>query len=183
MGLDQRLTKKHYVKNWDYDGADKSIVTVMQNGKPIPGLDPKRISYVTEELATWRKANMIQKWAEDHWYRDSDHDYNCEDVWVSLGQLRELLDAVNTVLAASTLAEGKIKNGEQMTADGWKPVMEDGEYIVDPTVAQKLLPTTSGFFFGSTEYDQWYLRDLEYTRDVLERAVLYDGEFYYEADW
>jgi hypothetical protein len=37
--------------------------------------------------------------------------------------------------------------------------------IEDPTVAKRLLPTREGFFFGSTEYDEEYLRDVKATHD------------------
>ncbi len=31
----------------------------------------------------------------------------------------------------------------------------------DPEEAPKLLPPQSGFFFGSTDIDEWYLRDVQ----------------------
>jgi hypothetical protein len=37
----------------------------------------------------------------------------------------------------------------------------DGRTIDNPKVAKALLPTQEGFFFGSQDYDQWYLEDLE----------------------
>ena len=46
----------------------------------------------------------------------------------------------------------------------------------DHTLAESLLPTQAGFFFGSTEYDEWYFTNVEKTRDTLERALL-------ETDW
>jgi hypothetical protein len=38
-------------------------------------------------------------------------------------------------------------------------------------LAAAQLPTTEGFFFGSTEYDEWYFKDIERTRDVMNRAL------------
>lgn len=38
----------------------------------------------------------------------------------------------------------------------------------DPDLAEKLLPTISGFFFGSTEYDRWYSKQLVYTYKLCE---------------
>ena len=59
--------------------------------------------------------------------------------------------------------------------------------LEDPSKADELLPTQSGFFFGSTDYDEWYRRNLEYTRDRL-RALLDDPqlkgwEFQYHSSW
>jgi hypothetical protein len=33
--------------------------------------------------------------------------------------------------------------------------------LADHSLAEELLPTTSGFFFGSTDYDEWYFKDVE----------------------
>ena len=52
--------------------------------------------------------------------------------------------------------------------------------------ATKLLPPASGFFFGSTDIDQYYWDDLEHTKKVLEnllREDFKDWEFYYRASW
>ena len=38
-------------------------------------------------------------------------------------------------------------------------------------IAKKLLPTTSGFFFGNTEYDDNYWEDLDYTIDTLRKTI------------
>lgn len=54
-------------------------------------------------------------------------------------------------------------------------------------LASELLPTQEGFFFGSTEYDDWYWEDLEYTENLLENVIKFCketyAEIYYEASW
>ena len=55
----------------------------------------------------------------------------------------------------------------------------------DPVKAEKLLPTSSGFFFGSQEIDEYYWQDLAYTKDVLEKTLAYQneqGRIYKEAE-
>ena len=49
----------------------------------------------------------------------------------------------------------------------------------------EVLPTQSGFFFGSTEIDEWYWKDLEVTRDELEKLLKADqfDEYVYLAWW
>ncbi len=60
MGLDMYLTKETYVKNWDFQKAqDKHAVTVQKGGETVKSIKPERVSYVTEEVAYWRKANQI----------------------------------------------------------------------------------------------------------------------------
>lgn len=44
------------------------------------------------------------------------------------------------------------------------------EVLADHSLAEKLLPTQAGFFFGSTDYNEWYFKDVEY---VLEQFTKY----------
>lgn len=61
------------------------------------------------------------------------------------------------------------------------------EVIKDTSKADSLLPPQSGFFFGSTEVDEYYLQDLVATREALDRIV--DNEdnnrwdYYYQSSW
>ena len=41
----------------------------------------------------------------------------------------------------------------------------------DHSCAPQIMPTSEGFFFGSTEYDEDYFRDIEYTVDVLSEIL------------
>jgi hypothetical protein len=53
-------------------------------------------------------------------------------------------------------------------------------------LAPSLLPTEDGFFFGSTEYDEHYFNDLEYTIEMLSPLLEseYDHcDFYYSSSW
>jgi hypothetical protein len=50
----------------------------------------------------------------------------------------------------------------------------------------ELLPTKSGFFFGSTDYDRLYWQNVERTHKELDLTLgQYDSscEFYYESSW
>lgn len=55
----------------------------------------------------------------------------------------------------------------------------------DNNLASALLPTQNGFFFGSTEYDEWYFKSIEYTIEVLEEEMSNPstGEYYYSSSW
>lgn len=48
-----------------------------------------------------------------------------------------------------------------------------------PTMAQELLPTRDGFFFGSTDYDVDYLDDLKQTAEGLTKIL----DWYTDDDW
>jgi len=49
----------------------------------------------------------------------------------------------------------------------------------------KYLPTQEGFFFGSTEYDNFYFKDLQHTVKGLDKVLELDDtwDFYYRASW
>jgi hypothetical protein len=56
----------------------------------------------------------------------------------------------------------------------------------DSSLAEELLPTRSGFFFGSTEIDEYYMHDINSTVIQLERALTLDEmqwTFEYYASW
>ncbi len=56
----------------------------------------------------------------------------------------------------------------------------------DHSLAEELLPTQSGFFFGSTEYDEDYFADIKYTIEELEKILSENNEdsnFYYRSCW
>jgi hypothetical protein len=59
------------------------------------------------------------------------------------------------------------------------------QVLADHSKAGELLPTSQGFFFGSTEYGEWYFSDLEDTVSILDNALSVgdDWEFYYQSSW
>jgi hypothetical protein len=65
-------------------------------------------------------------------------------------------------------------------------VVQSGE----PEVAAELLPTASGFFFGTTDYDEYYFEQVDWTAKRLAEVLtkLPDGgmrgvDFYYNSSW
>lgn len=151
MGLDMYLTKRTYVKNWDHmQPEEKTVITVLRDGKPLPGVDINKISEIVEEVAYWRKANAIHAWFVKEVQEGND---NCQDSYVAREQLKELVDLCKLVLDKPKLALTK-------------------------------LPPQSGFFFGGTDIDEYYLEDLKMTVKMLEPCVADEGgSYYYHASW
>ena len=137
-----------------------------------------------EQLVSWRKANQIHNWFVEN-VQDGEDD--CGSYEVTKEQLEALLELCMKVKLASKLVKGKVKNGYTFENGKEVPIMEDGEYIEDPSTAMELLPSQSGFFFGSTEYDQWYMDDIDYTIEkLLEvlRTTDFDKEIvFYSSSW
>jgi hypothetical protein len=127
------------------------------------------------------KANALHRWFMEN-VQDGNDDR--KNYYVSKEDIEALLNTVNTVLDASALVERTITNGYRFENGKEFPIIEKGKYIKDPTVAQELLPTTDGFFFGSTDYDQYYYQDLVNTKKILEEALEeHEGNYEYQSSW
>ena len=112
------------------------------------------------EVAYWRKANAIHRWFEKRLYDRYNVECleNCGEYVVDAEDLRDLVVDCKTVLR------------------------EEGNDHFEK-VASSILPTESGFFFGSTEYGDWYLSDLRQTVEMLEPLLESDDAFVYMAWW
>jgi len=60
------------------------------------------------------------------------------------------------------------------------------EVLENSNKATEILPTSKGFFFGSTDYDEWYLQDLEHTAIIcaeLLEDLNEDGHWPYDLTY
>ena len=71
-----------------------------------------------------------------------------------------------------------VQEGQDDCGDYWCSVdhLKDLKAVCERVLAFRhlaveQLPTTEGFFFGSTDYDEFYFKDLEYTVKVVDRAI------------
>ena len=176
------LNKRHYVKNWEHNTKKYSFLIKLDEEK-VKEINEKRISYITEDVMYWRKANAIHNWFVQNVQGGED---NCREYYVAREDLEKLLDVCTKVVLASKLIKGKIKNGQTSKDGKLVDNMVDGEYIEDATVARELLPSAEGFFFGSAEYDQYYLRDIVETKKFLEeelRDTNSRADYHYNSSW
>lgn len=184
MGLDMYLNKRVYVKNWDHTDPDKKFdVSVKKGGKLYKAINKDNVKYIIEEVAYWRKANAIHQWFVDNVQEGND---DCKTYSVRREDLEELLETINKVLGSTKLVSGKVHNGTSWSKEtGEVENWEEGSVLEDSSVAEELLPTQDGFFFGGTNYDQWYWADLEYTQKALTDALKdTDADsFEYYASW
>lgn len=157
MGLDMYLSKKTYVKNWDFK-EEKYDVTTKLNGEDIEHIDTSRIKYVVEEVGYWRKDNHIHKWFVDN-CQDGEDD--CRDAYVSAEQLLELKE-----LCQKT--KEYLDTCEKVFAEEYPDY-----YLleVDEDKLEETLPTQAGFFFGGTDYDRWYYESMDNTIDIIDSAM------------
>jgi hypothetical protein len=60
------------------------------------------------------------------------------------------------------------------------------EVLNDHSKAEELLPSASGFFFGNTDYDEYYYDDLERTIVILDKIfgeTNPNQDIYYSSSW
>lgn len=161
MGLDMYLSKKTYVKNWRHMTPEElHKITVKKGGKTRKDIKPERISYIVEEVGYWRKFNALHNWFVQNCQGGVDE---CQESYVSQEKLKTLLESLKKVQSL-------------------KP--KDGEVTVNEEKLAEHLPTTSGPFFGGTEYDEYYFQEVDETVKLLEELVKDDeGYYYYQASW
>ena len=82
--------------------------------------------------------------------------------------------------------EGKDDCGDYYVGDNQLQELLDvcKKVTADNSLAESLLPSASGFFFGGTNYDEWYFEDVKNTITILEDALQSKGgEIYYSSSW
>jgi hypothetical protein len=184
MGLDMYLQARRYVYNGTHiKDPEAAILSDVADKLGFPKERESGYS-LTVDIGYWRKANAIHQWFVDH---SADGVDDCRPVYLSRESLEDLRGICQRVLDASQLVDGIITNGYRLEANGGQvPITEPGKRIADPSVAAELLPTANGFFFGSTEYTEWYLDDIRETVEILDRALALDPAHFdilYRASW
>lgn len=158
MGLDMSLYKKTRLPyHWDTD-----------KGKWVHS----KVSYVDDygkhHNCTGKPDSLtfdVGYWRKanqiHNWFVENvqDGEDDCKSYYVDPDKLRELLNICKHIL--------KLKR--------WK------------AYARKNLPTCAGFFFGGTEYDEYYLSDIKSTVEIIEKVFADFDErsdsLYYESSW
>ena len=188
MGLDMYLKAKVYVSGYEHSAEEdqkryrRAVGLVGLEAVADPGAPSAEVSVT---VAYWRKANAIHGWFVRN-VQDGEDD--CGDYYVTREQLHELRYLCRKVLEVANVAEGQpVHSGTTYRAGGVvEEHFQEGRAILNSAEVAELLPTAAGFFFGTTGYDEWYLRDIERTVEVLDRVLENDPDtcsFYYRASW
>jgi len=181
MGLDMYLTKRFYVGgNWEHRNVTGHIELTCDN--TVYAFEASTISEIIFHVLDWRKANQIHKWFVKNVQEEID---DCRDYWVSNDQLKTLKEVCQKIIDSSELIDAKISAGSSCKNGVWTDIIVDGKKIKDPQIAHNLLPTTDGFFFGNTDYDQVYYKNVKMTLDKLNELDLDDPtySYYYYSSW
>ncbi len=159
------------------------------------GLDMSMLARYTpegemENFGYWRKAHAVHNWFVRECQGGVDECQLTPLTWEDIYQLRNVCQQV---FDSTELVDGMVTNGYTLRRNEKGELVEEvllrpGLTIKDSSVAERLLPTTSGFFFGSTDYDEGYVEDVQYTLNLTHKAlsVLEENpnvEFFYQSSW
>jgi hypothetical protein len=190
MGLDMYLYRTKKVDGLtaeDYEKVDNAVSNVNQKDfvgieavipadeyKPafaeLDELVKERGKYskwlsIVDDIGYWRKANAIHNFFVQECQDGIDE---CQLSMVSKDALEDLLDRCKRAMKLKKiyLNDGIIKDGQGL---------------------ETFLPTTSGFFFGGTEFDEWYFQNIAETKKLITK-VLKDTDFdkqviLYRSSW
>lgn len=168
MGLDMYLSAKKYVSKYGFNGGG------WENRTPNPEFEEITQKSGLQSFCEDPSVNIYgatvsvnaaywRKANQIHqWFVNNvqDGNDNCGEYYVSDEQLEELRSVCNEILA---------NRG-------------------DTSFAEDLLPPAEGFFFGSTDFDEWYYQDIEYTAERLKEILEmkendHNVSFYYQSSW
>lgn len=191
MGLDMYLEKCNRkawgFKDFDLEDVKTNNPELYEEIKPFLTIRGKYCKWesIFEDVGYWRKANAIHRWFVDNVQNEVD---DCQYYEVSKEDAQALLDICKTIKAETKLEKGMVANGYRFDESGNRiPILEEGLTIVNPDVAEELLPTQCGFFFGSTNYDEYYMQDIDATIEILTKALAetdFDKEMLvYSSSW
>jgi hypothetical protein len=148
------------------------------------GLDMYLGSNKRGEVMYWRKANQIHGWFE----RKLGELENQKTYPISYDALEDLLmDCIrvkDSLIASGTHLQDTIVESGFKDGKPYKKI-EPRPHFKETKEAMELLPPAPGFFFGSYDIDEWYLKDIEETIEKLSEVLSTreKGERFYYYSW
>lgn len=158
--FDEVMEIKRKLDNEEIKGVEKENLKMYMFHTKLENINYEYDS-LFKEVYYWRKANAIHQWFVDNIQNGND---DCEDYRVTQKDLQILIDTLKEVY-------NSLCNKEMVTKK-----VQDGsiEYEIkvfkeeDLEIAKELLPTQEGFFFGGTQYDEYYFEDIKKTLNDLQ---------------
>ena len=191
MGLDMYLNATRSFSGYDYEGTErKKEFKQLMNSVGSEHWADRQSPYatVTFTVGYWRKMNAVHGWFARH-CGEPDNDVS---MYVSRDHLNKLKqDCAEALLkmpskvpvSVGTLVSAKTNNPFETIKDLIMAETHSAEFN-DSNNNDPLRPT-AGFFFGSTEKDDWYYDGLRETINIVDKAISLPDEwrFRYEASY
>lgn len=160
MGLDMYLGRKAYIPNYSHTNDDtKKLARAVLEALGLTG----------EQIESLNDGGIEVKLPIGYWRKA-----NAIHAWF----VKNVQDGVD----------------ECQESDVSKEQLEElketcNKVLLIPDMAAELLPAQSGFFFGPTEYGDWYFESLRETVKIIDNALklpeigAYGDSFTYRASW
>jgi len=153
------------------------------------GLDQWLYNGNDNEIIYWRKENHFHKFFCENGKSTPKTSEWVGPYVISRNTIEDLLKRIDKILATKfdKPITKQFINGYTIEKNGditYQFIELDVKY--DEEVADKLLPTQSGFFFGSTEYTPEYFTSLIEAKDVIGRYLIEHPrarKFIYNSYW
>jgi hypothetical protein len=158
MGLDMYLKRKvYYGLNYEHNNTGKTEIII--NDEKI---NHSELSSIEFNAAYWRKFNALHNYFVENIQEGND---DCKEYYIEQEDLEKII----------TLCKEDIEYLNTLE-------IKDNIYI-DVDIDKLNLKPIGGFFFGSTDIDNYYYENLEDTIKQLTEALKEKGDFYYESSW
>ena len=126
-----------------------------------------------KEVYYWRKFNAVHQWFVEN---VQDFVDDCENYRVTQKDLQLLIETLKDVYISLQDKEMTTKKVQDNSIEYETKIFKDE----DLEKAKELLPTQEGFFFGGTEYDEYYFEDIKSTLNDLQ---MIDKSFDFENNY
>ena len=161
MGLDMYLSVRKYVSRYDWDSSSLGDLVENPNYKIIKGL-------LAPNLDAEGSAGGINVELPAGYWRKANAIHK---FFVDLDNGVDECQQIRVPIEALVVLRDKCQT-----------------VIDNPELAEQMLPTQGGFFFGSTDYDEWYIKDLEHTIEIVDKVldennIGYGVDVIYQASW
>lgn len=138
--------------------------------------------YLTAKRFIWTDDDEIQKYLK----KSLNTDYRVEYVELEIGYWRKANQIHRWFV--NNIQDGNDDCGTySVSEDKLKELLEVVNNALKSKSPELLLPTQNGFFFGSTEYDEYYLSDLKNTKKIIEKFLDFKDkdkyDIYYHSSW
>jgi hypothetical protein len=156
MGLDMYLYKRTYVQNWEHNPPEQQHqIEIKRGGVLRPDIKPSRISYITEQVAYWRKFNALHGWFVDNCASGLDE---CQAIHVEDEKMVELLETLKEVSSNFDKAnellppvQGFFFGGDEVD-EYYKEEVNSTIKIIEELLKEHELSKEFGLYSGDFEY-------------------------------
>lgn len=158
--FDEVMEIKRKLDNEEIKGVEKENLKMYMFHTKLENINYEYDS-LFKEIYYWRKANAIHQWFVDNIQNGND---DCEDYRVTQKDLQILIDTLKEVYNSLCNKEMITKKVQDGSIEYETKVFKEE----DLEIAKQLLPTQEGFFFGGTQYDEYYFEDIKQTLNDLQ---------------